>query len=53
MTNEKTKPGPEPERLKIESDDWEDALRRAVQEPKPKQDQQVADEDADESDEDP
>ena len=30
----KSDPGPEPERLKIEGD-WEDAMKRAMEKPKP------------------
>lgn len=47
------KRGPDPERLKIESEDWEDALRRAAQKPKPEKDQAVRDEDSDESEDEP
>jgi hypothetical protein len=30
------KPGPEPERLKLDADDWEKAVGKALKKPKPK-----------------
>lgn len=34
MPEKKPKPGPEPERLKIEGD-WEDAIKKALKTPRP------------------
>jgi hypothetical protein len=36
MSQERKLPGPEPERLKLAEDDWEEAVKEALKRPKPK-----------------